>query len=257
MPAVTAHHQFGLLIQQALCPEVQAFVQANQGYFALGFQGPDLLFYHKPLHKNPVSALGAALHQQPGYDFFKQALSQDLTPQQLAYVLGVCCHYGLDRSAHPYINQASHHHDTTHRKLESAFDCHIQSLYKLPAQRVNCLPAHLDPAPIAQVYGLPTAAVARALGSFQRVTRLLDWGYGLGLVERLGKGNNSFTALCLPRKPGYALQCLATMDCFTYALRSTPTLVEDVYFAAQMHLPCPRRCKENFEGCIPGENMIQ
>ncbi len=257
MPAVAAHHQFGTLVAQELCPEIQALITAHQALFTLGLQGPDLLFYYKPLGSNPISSLGHALHCQPGYTLFEQALTHGLHADapQLAYLLGVCCHYGLDRSAHPHINQASHHNDTAHRTIESAFDRHIQVSFNLCAKRLGCLPNPTSVQPIAQLYGLPTPTIATALRTFRCVTWLLDMLHSLHLVDLLGTHGNGFTALCLPNRS--TISCDITMAYFTQAIAPTVALLSDVYQAAISQSPCPTACKENFEGCLFDHAMVQ
>lgn len=71
MPAIYTHDSFGRAVVSTLPP---AFIKLYEAYpeaFRLGFQGPDILFYHKPLKSNPIKKKGMSLHvDMAGGDFF-------------------------------------------------------------------------------------------------------------------------------------------------------------------------------------------
>ena len=71
MPAIYAHDSFGRSVVSYLPPSFSEFYQKYPEAFRLGFQGPDILFYHKPLKSNPIKKRGMALHvDAAGGDFF-------------------------------------------------------------------------------------------------------------------------------------------------------------------------------------------
>ncbi len=73
----------------------------------MGLHGPDLLFYYHAAKSNPVSALGNAMHEEPGRVFFERARGVVHEAKDrdaaLAYALGFVCHFALDSTCHPYV----------------------------------------------------------------------------------------------------------------------------------------------------------
>ena len=56
MPAIYAHLRFGDEVAKTLPPIYTALIEKYPEAFALGTQGPDILFYHKPFKKNFMKA---------------------------------------------------------------------------------------------------------------------------------------------------------------------------------------------------------
>lgn len=128
MPSLYTHHTFGSLVKAALPPEAQVAVTAHPLLFELGLQGPDLLFYYKPLTKHPINQLGQALHRQPALAFMSHGRTllyqADGTPSlpHIAYLYGFLCHFVLDSQCHPYIVQYEEDHHVSHSEIEVAVD---------------------------------------------------------------------------------------------------------------------------------------
>ena len=152
MPAIFTHVQFGKDVIASLPPSFSALAKQHPQCFYLGTQGPDLLFYHKPLKtkNNPTRKRGWALHEVAPKDFFlhgAQLLAQDrgnydsngkFAPQskEAAYLLGFLCHFCLDFSLHPYID-ANSVNGLSHGKLESELDKHTFKKQGKPARGFN------------------------------------------------------------------------------------------------------------------------
>ena len=112
MPAIFTHVQFGKDVIASLPPSFTRLMEKHPQCFYLGTQGPDLLFYHKPLQKknNPTRKRGWALHAVPPKEFFLQGAKYLLDDRQnydsdgnfnpqskeAAYLLGFLCHFCLD-----------------------------------------------------------------------------------------------------------------------------------------------------------------
>lgn len=70
--------------------------------FALGCQGPDLLFaYLLPTPKLP--ALGNRMHAEHTGAFLRALVRLAKGPAQTSYAMGFLCHYGTDTVLHPYV----------------------------------------------------------------------------------------------------------------------------------------------------------
>lgn len=126
MPAVYAHRRFGEETAKLLSPSLQTLINTYEEAFLLGTQGPDILFYHKPLKRNDTRLHGTAIHEKEGKDVFDALYS--LWEKQgkeenafLAYVLGFLCHFTLDALCHKYIDDNSSE-ALSHGKIESEFD---------------------------------------------------------------------------------------------------------------------------------------
>ena len=145
MPAIYAHDSFGRSVVSYLPPSFSEFYQKYPEAFRLGFQGPDILFYHKPLKSNPIKKRGMALHvDAAGGDFFHLQAQRLLQNAQkngnekvrlediftangadAAYIAGFLCHFTLDVHCHPTID--GHSEGTlTHGRIESEFDKYVR-----------------------------------------------------------------------------------------------------------------------------------
>ena len=109
MPSTYAHRRFGANVLEHLPDELRAQLEQNRELYDIGLHGPDLLFYYHAAKSNPVGALGNAMHEEPGRVFFDRArrvvhCEADLDAA-LAYALGFVCHFALDSTCHPYVEQ--------------------------------------------------------------------------------------------------------------------------------------------------------
>ena len=145
MPALYAHLRFGEEVAKILPEPYQNIIQQYPEAFALGTQGPDILFYHKPTKVNDIRARGTYLHTLSGEEFF---LSQAEKLQGgdgalTAYVCGFLCHFTLDVCCHPYINEHSCE-AVTHGKIESEFDKYVLRRDGKPIRGYNTSTPILD-----------------------------------------------------------------------------------------------------------------
>ncbi len=138
MPALYAHYRFGEEVLKSLPNCFSAHVEKYPEAFALGTQGPDILFYHRPMKKNDIRAFGTHLHALAAEDFYLDMgkfLLENASGESVeeilekngafaAYVCGFMCHFTLDVSTHKYIDDNSST-KPTHGKIESEFDKYI------------------------------------------------------------------------------------------------------------------------------------
>ena len=126
MPSTYAHRRFGANIADHLPKEAAKIVERNREVYDIGLHGPDIFFYYHALKSNPVSALGNHMHEQPGAVFFEKARKCILRSKNqeaaLAYVLGFICHFALDSTCHPYIEQYIRDSGVSHCEIECEFD---------------------------------------------------------------------------------------------------------------------------------------
>ena len=140
MPAIYTHVRFGEKVLEVLPAHLAALAEKHKECFYLGTQGPDLLFYHKPFQgkdKNPARKKGWDLHAVAPEGFFLNGAKHLLgdkqnyddegsfcpTSAEAAYLLGFLCHFTLDFTTHPYIDENSIN-GLSHGKIESELDKH-------------------------------------------------------------------------------------------------------------------------------------
>ena len=100
MPSTYAHRRFGTNVLEHLPDELRAQLEQNRELYDIGLHGPDLLFYYHAAKSNPVGALGNAMHEEPGR----------------------VCHFALDSTCHPYVEQFTRESGVTHCEIETEFD---------------------------------------------------------------------------------------------------------------------------------------
>lgn len=141
--------------------------------FEWGKQGPDFLFCHRffPWQKGEnLRELGGRLHSEPPEKTLRalaHCWEQENDPAVHSYILGFLCHYSLDRTCHPYIEDLSRTllekepgqtEDIFHNEIESALDGIVLRWErgKLPPEFPlgTCFPKNEEvQAAIARVYG--------------------------------------------------------------------------------------------------------
>lgn len=130
MPAAYTHDRLGREVRALVTGEVRRTIDTHPHLFTIGLQGPDILFYHKPLLKNPVKNIGHAIHGEPGITFFRHASevvkSHRHNPTNygthLSYLYGFLCHFILDTLCHGMINQIAEETGVCHSAVESLLD---------------------------------------------------------------------------------------------------------------------------------------
>lgn len=128
MPAAYAHYTFGKKVFQKLPAALRKLIGASplhKKLFAIGLQGPDILFFYRPFCKNRINTTGSRIHQEPAALYFEEArkaLGDPVSTELLSYLLGFVCHFVLDSQCHPYIAKRMTEVKVTHHEIESEFD---------------------------------------------------------------------------------------------------------------------------------------
>ncbi|MBC8545455.1 zinc dependent phospholipase C family protein [Clostridiaceae bacterium NSJ-31] len=206
MPAYVSHSLFGEWVRAALAePQLQRLLERNAAAFEWGLQGPDLLFFYgilPPRLDHRVNRLGSRMHREavePLFHAMLQLLDGACGGQEAvaAYLMGFCCHYSLDCTAHPYIYWLQEQvalelppsdRRGLHNQLESDIDSDLYLLRTgatidsfsvstalLADTSVLRAIARLYQALSRQVYGAPVTEkqVMRCFGSCYRVLHLV------------------------------------------------------------------------------------
>lgn len=128
MPTTYAHYRFGCDVLAAMPTDLREIVENHRQLYDFGVHGPDLLFYDKPFSATRINAIGYASHERTGADFFAQTVKALKASTQkeaaLSYLLGVLCHFALDRECHPYVAEKEQT-GASHSEIESSFDRYL------------------------------------------------------------------------------------------------------------------------------------
>lgn len=126
MPAIYAHDRFGIEVAERLDPELRNIIRNYPAPYAIGLQGPDLLFFYRPWSKNRVNQYGVHLHKVSALPFFERARKiigrRGRESGEYAYLMGFICHYILDSECHPYVVQMIERIDVQHLEIEEEFE---------------------------------------------------------------------------------------------------------------------------------------
>ena len=102
MPSFVMHHYFAARVCELAPPELARICTAAPAAYSWGSQGPDPFFFI-PL-SGASAQLGGRMHRGHIAEVFRaMAQAAHGSAVALAYLLGFCTHYALDRTVHPYI----------------------------------------------------------------------------------------------------------------------------------------------------------
>lgn len=126
MPAIYAHDKFGKQVYKILDTEDKKIIHTYLPQFRIGLQGPDFLFYYRPLHANRISELGSSIHHEPAANLLTPMMNvireTGKNSPEYAYVLGLICHFTLDSECHSYVNSSIEEFGLGHIELETEFE---------------------------------------------------------------------------------------------------------------------------------------
>lgn len=234
MPALVSHFMFADSALHEAQPYLAKAIEAAPLAFRWGAQGPDILFFYHPLTENSINRVGHRMHEERVDRMFQAltaACSHSHTPEATAYLLGYCCHYILDRSAHPFVTYIANYRidplypqlslSAQHNLCESELDraliaaAHSGKPADYPAHMIlsydnktaNCIGTVLSHA-IWNVYGtrVPVSAVKSSMRSMIHVQHLLHDRSGrrhtaLSWLEHRLHISGDFSSLIRPLAP--------------------------------------------------------
>lgn len=120
---------------------MKELVRENKAAYLLGLHGPDLVFYYRPLGKNPVNQLGVQMHRELASKIFEKGrrnYQEKPSYVLLAYLCGFLCHFMLDSECHPYIGNYMEEHGISHGDIETDFDRYLLARDGYDPTRHNC-----------------------------------------------------------------------------------------------------------------------
>ncbi len=191
MPALHTHLRFGREVLNTLPEPYTKVIERFPEAFALGTQGPDILFYHKPLKSNEIRKRGSILHTWSGEKFFLaqgEKLLENAPDGKVetllenngalaAYTCGFLCHFTLDTLCHPYIDGNSTE-ALSHGKIESEFDKVNLRLDGKPIRGYNTATPIVDKngvkEAVAKTLDVEEKAVVRSIKTMRKINKLFS-----------------------------------------------------------------------------------
>lgn len=125
MPTTYTHDLFGKTVYQKLDDRLREIIMRHKMAYIVGLHGPDILFYVRPFHTNRINAMGHRLHDEEAADFFEkgaQIYRESSDEGVLAYLFGFVCHFMLDSTCHPYIEDYIEKTGAGHDEIETELD---------------------------------------------------------------------------------------------------------------------------------------
>ena len=192
MPALYAHLRFGEEVLRYLPSPLPALIRQYPEAYAIGTQGPDVLFYHKPMKKNELRSHGTYLHTFSGHDFFQeqaQKLAENTESDDVreifqkngayaAYICGFICHFTLDVVCHPFIDRNSCE-ALSHAKIESEFDKFMLRKTRRPIRGYNTATPILlkngAKEAVSRALDVPVENIKRAMKTMRKINRLFSY----------------------------------------------------------------------------------
>lgn len=183
MPAFYAHHTFGEQVVAHLPPSLKENLLTNKDCYTLGFQGPDVLFYHKPFSSNEIKTKGMDLHLTSAKAFFVdcakkiQATVGEEKKALASYVAGFICHFSLDNACHGHIYKLE---DTgvSHGRIESEFDKYLKSKEGKKVRGYNAASVLKNKEEVAsavsEILEVPESAAKKAIRTMKTVNGLFS-----------------------------------------------------------------------------------
>ena len=138
MPASITHELVAQRAKELLSSDVAAVITAAPDYFYLGAQGPDLLFFYRPLSRKEPN-FGRLLHCERIYDLFCALMvtlrrtSGEELKRARSYALGYVSHCCADGIFHPFLYnllKELHAGRFEHQQIENDWDVYFLAHYR-------------------------------------------------------------------------------------------------------------------------------
>lgn len=129
MPCIYAHDSFGKRVAALLPEELQQIIKKYPDEFNAGLQGPDFLFFDRPMFHLRTNRMGHWQHGTPLSPFLKRLIpfiqKEGIDSSMYAYTLGFLCHFILDSECHSFVIPMSEKPGYRHLAIENEFDRHL------------------------------------------------------------------------------------------------------------------------------------
>ena len=266
MPAIFAHDLFGRKVFSELDQEIKQMIRKEKDCFYLGLQGPDVLFFYRPLAKNPINQKGYRYHERPAMEIFAHGLQvmrqmEDEKERNAiqAYLLGMSCHFALDHSLHGTVNRLEKETGFTHAQIETELDRRLLQREEMEPVRAYTA-CHLKNTEITRLAVMHVLkeeehAVKEAIFSFKTITRIfINSGEVfkklIGVIMKAAGCHDKYYGMVMKQKPETGLKESTDklekqfMETVPFCVR----LIEGLYDSMKKREALPSAFGGNFDG---------
>ncbi len=263
MPASYTHDTFGRIVYKELEGEIHWLIHKYSEYFRIGLQGPDVLFFYRPLRKNDISEVGYQAHRDSAAVFFERAreiiqMRGKDTPH-CAYALGVLCHFMLDSECHPYVERMVEETGISHNRIETEWERFLLKKSKQDPKNYRIGKLIPDEEAIAWVIhefyeGVTPKQMHQAMKSMRQLKGLLHVTGSkkeklVHSIMKVADRGNGFKDLVMDQEAMEACRPISRELFRVYKEAVLPTVIEihRFYSVLETEKPLPERLKRNFD----------
>ena len=123
MPDIVVHNAMGDRVLQGLEREIAEGI--DREIFRFAVMGPDPYIFYRffaLLLRRGVNRRSTVMHETKTGRFLMELAGRSRKKAVFSFLAGFLCHYAMDSTAHPWINQASEHRSDLHTALEHRLD---------------------------------------------------------------------------------------------------------------------------------------
>lgn len=261
MPASYTHYSFGEEVYKRLSGDLKEVINKCKDAYYIGLNGPDILFYYKPLTKNAVKEYGHQLHKEIAAKFFERAKTYIAKNQDevcLSYILGFLCHFTLDSICHSYIGQAQKASGLSHGFIEAELERAMMERNKVNPQRQNA-GEHIKPNKevakhICNLYeGIDEGHIYKSLKAVRFYNSILTCENEVkrkfikGVLKKI-KGGDSFSDMIINLHPDPKAKDIINnlVNLYENALEEAIQLMSSYYTSIKTDSKIDQRFNKNF-----------
>lgn len=172
MPAIYAHYSFAKKVYDKLDLNLKRIIDKDLNSYYLGAVGPDPLYYYKPVKGFPLIKQSDKIHRLAMKDLLENTNVDD----DLAYILGMICHFTLDTNVHKFIHEIEKT-GYSHNKIETTFEKIINQKdgYNYKKYKFNQILKYLkDYQTVAKILEVDKKIAKKAVKDMRLIISFLD-----------------------------------------------------------------------------------
>ena len=123
MPDIVAHNAMGKSVLSQLEPEISNLIDYD--VFCFSVMGPDPYIFYRffaPRFRHGINKRSAIMHETKTKEFLVELAKRSQSREVFSFLAGFLCHYALDSTAHPFINEAANFRGQMHVAIEHRLD---------------------------------------------------------------------------------------------------------------------------------------
>lgn len=123
MPDIVLHNEMGNRVLERLDKEITNNINVQMMHF--GLMAPDIYMSYRfffPHFRHGINRRGVIMHEEKCTEFLVELIQNCKDQDSFSLVCGIICHFSLDSSVHPLVNQIGKGKPGMHGAIEHALD---------------------------------------------------------------------------------------------------------------------------------------